>query len=80
MRNSKIKFCITQIEQEKNYRKVHAPDYQRVRLGEHFEVLVSEYTRLAFIMDFLTLHTSNFCETKIKHARINTAVRFVFLT
>src|SRR5690606_33804875 len=53
-----IKPCITVIQHVAYHGKVHAPDHQRVCLGEHFKVVVLEESSLALVVNLIELHAA----------------------
>jgi hypothetical protein len=58
-RQGVLKRCVPIIQHIDNNRQVHSPDYQRMSLCQHFQVVAFEEAGLAFIMDFLELHAAN---------------------
>ena len=57
--NRIIKPCIAQIQKINNYRHIHSPNYQRMRFGQHLQVLIPKQLSLTFIMYFFKFHFTN---------------------
>src|SRR5260221_5180881 len=57
--NCKIKPFMAQIQKINHYRHVQSPDYQRMRFGQHFQVLVPKQLGLTFIMYFFEFHLTS---------------------
>ena len=47
---------MSEINKIKNNWQIYTPDHQRMSLGEHFHIAVSEKLRLPLVVNFLKLH------------------------
>src|ERR1700712_2353267 len=57
---TEIKPEMTQIDKIYNHRYIHPPNHQRVGLGEHFHITVTEKLGLPLVMNLFKLHFPQF--------------------
>src|SRR5690606_25624197 len=55
------------------YRHVHGPYYQRMRFGEHFQVIVLKQSSLSLIMNFIKFHICPILLFKFKNFQSTSA-------
>lgn len=53
-----FKICIAVIKHISNHRQVHTPDHQRMRFGQHLEVIIFKQAGLSFIINFFEVHAA----------------------